>query len=155
MTGVRAIEHAAIEAGVGAPSGPTGAPGGLALGERDLARRLRANDAALIAAIERRHRSSTPATRAGHRAKLGRRLRQLCTRGLVPPQHVRAMFAVLSLRNDVDYAGSAPAAADLAERIAEHRAIAAWAIARGYLRADQLEPVEPPCVADGSTDIAA
>ena len=156
MAGVRTMEHAASEAGAGVSSGPT-APGGLVLGPRDLARRVRANDAALIAAIERRHRLSTPATRAGDRDKLGRRLRQLYVCGLVPPQHARAMFAALDLRNDVDYEGAAPAAA-LAARIAEHRAVAAWAIARGYLRADQLEPVEPagpPPAHHRSTDVAA
>lgn len=156
MAGEREIEHAASEAGAGVPSGPTAAPVGLALGERDLVRRARANYAVLVAAIERRHRLPLPTTRAGDRDKLGKRLRQLCVYGLVPPRHARAMFAALDLRNDVDYRGAAPAA--LAARIAEHRAVAAWAIARGYLRADQLEPVEPagpPAAGHRSTDVAA
>jgi hypothetical protein len=143
MSGVRAIEHAASGARVGAASGSASVPGGLALGERDLVRRLRANDAALIAAIEYRHRSPAPATGVGRRGGLGRRLRRLWDRGLVPTAHARAMFAALDLRNATDYRGVAPTSAGLAARIAEHRAVAAWAIARGYLRADQLEPVEP------------
>lgn len=150
MSGVRAIEHAA--------SGSASVPGGLVLGERDLARRLRANDAALIAAIEHRHRSPALATGVGRRGGLGRRLRRLWDRGLVPAEHVRAMFAALDLRNATDYRGAAPASAGLAARIAEHRAVTAWAIARGYLRADQLEPVEPvapPPPHDPSTDVAA
>lgn len=154
MSGGRAIEHAASGAGVDASSGPASVRGSLALGERDLARRLRANDATLIGAIEHRHRSSAPATGVGRRGGLGQRLRRLWDRGLVPTGHARAMVAALDLRNAIDYRGAAPTSAGLATRIAEHRAVAAWAIARGYLRADQFEPVEPvvPPTRDPSTD---
>lgn len=62
--------------------------------------------------------------------------------------------AILDLRNRLDYRQATPDAAALRALIVRHRAVAAWAIARDYLRPGQLESVEPSSLRGSAGDEA-
>lgn len=105
----------------GLPGDGTGLTAPAHVEGRDVLRRLRANGAVLIAAIERRYAVIVLPTADGRHDGLGRRLRRLRRSGLIDRRYAAAMCAVPEPRCDIDYRGIMPAPAGRAGMALERR----------------------------------